>query len=304
MVLNHMPKVSVCIPTYNYAHFLKDAIDSVLAQTYRDFELLIIDNCSTDDTEEVAARYALVDDRISYFCNESNIGLTGNLNRCLEYATGEYVKILCADDLIEPDCIEKSVRILDDNANVALVYCTRQLVTINLQPIGTLSYADDNVIVGGSEVINACLLQGNIIGEPTAVLFRKSCAKRGFDPRYRQYVDLEMWLYILEQGTFAYIADILCKFRQHDGQGTHNNIRSLEFYDDAFLMFSDYFGKSYVTATFVQKQMSKFLIAYLVCTCDSGYSSGKLLAKIGEHYNIPLFISLLMVKKIKDVVLV
>src|SRR5688572_5713153 len=100
-----MPLVSVCIPTYNYAHLIADAIESVLRQTERDLELVVIDDCSTDDTEQVAARYA-DDPRFRFVRNPCNLGLFGNFNRCFELAEGEFVKVLCADDWLHERSIE------------------------------------------------------------------------------------------------------------------------------------------------------------------------------------------------------
>ena len=90
------PPVSVCIPTYNYGRFLGRAIESVLGQAFGDFELLVVDNASTDGTDELVAGYD--DPRLSYLRNERNLGLFGNFERCLELARSDLVKILCADD--------------------------------------------------------------------------------------------------------------------------------------------------------------------------------------------------------------
>src|SRR5687768_14893088 len=91
------PRVSVLIPTYNYARYLDEAIQSAIRQTFTDFEIIIVDNNSTDNTAEVISKY-LTDPRIRYYRNKSNIGLINNFNRCLELATGQYIKFLLADD--------------------------------------------------------------------------------------------------------------------------------------------------------------------------------------------------------------
>ena len=95
-----MPKVSVLIPTYNYARYIGEAIESVLNQTFTDFELIIIDDQSKDNTDEVVAKY-LHDPRVSYHKNPVNLGLVGNFNRALELANGEYIKFLLADDKLD-----------------------------------------------------------------------------------------------------------------------------------------------------------------------------------------------------------
>src|SRR5687767_8430509 len=116
------PKVSVLIPTYNYAHFLDETIQSVLNQTYSDYELIIVDNKSTDSTVELVGKY-LGDPRVRFYQNEKNLGLTGNWNKCLEYATGEYIKFLCADDKFHPEMLAKFVAVMEENPTVSLVTC-------------------------------------------------------------------------------------------------------------------------------------------------------------------------------------
>jgi glycosyltransferase involved in cell wall biosynthesis len=121
------PKVSVLIPTYNYAHFLDETIQSVLNQTYNDYELIIVDNKSTDDTLEVVDKY-LGDRRIHFYQNATNLGLSGNWNKCLEYATGEYIKFLCADDKFHPEMLRKFVSVMDENPTVSLVTCDKESI--------------------------------------------------------------------------------------------------------------------------------------------------------------------------------
>jgi glycosyltransferase involved in cell wall biosynthesis len=257
-----MPKVSVCIPAYNYANFLPDAIDSVLAQTWQDFELLVIDNCSTDDTRGVVSRYMAADPRISYVCNDTNIGPVKNLNRCLELATGEYIKILCADDLLLPECLEHMVRALDQHSTVSLVASGRKLVTSDLQPIRSLAYSFRKEHIPGAAAINRCLFSGNHIGEPTAVLFRKSDISRGFSCDYAQLVDLEMWFYLLEQGDFIFLPQDLCLFRQHAAQGTKTNLKTFNFLDDEEKLFNDFISKPYIAATPLNIFNWKFTMAW------------------------------------------
>ncbi len=294
---NKRCKVSVCIPTYNHAHFLIDAIESVLAQTFTDIELIVVDNCSTDNTKEVVDKIISVDRRVKYFCNEANIGPVKNLNRSLAYAHGEYVKILCADDMLEPTCLEKEVNVLDHHPRVVLVTSARLLVAKDLRTTGTLSYSDTFEIVDGFRAINRCLQHGNLIGEPSAVLFRRKLAGRGFEERYRQTIDLEMWFYLLEQGALASIPEALCKFRQHAEQWTKTNVRSLDFSDE-FLLLKDYLGKSYVTLHYFEKMIAKFNRANHIWHWGSDLSFGDKMARIAKNFNPILFVFMLFLKKI------
>jgi len=234
------PKVSVCIPTYNYGQFIPDAIESVLGQTFFDFELLVVDNCSTDNTKELVEIYSRRDARVAYFCNEENLGMVGNWNRCLKHASGEYVKILCADDLLAPTCLERQVLEFEKNPGVELVTCIRQMTTNDLRPTRELRYGNSYAVVEGADAIRTCFKYGNRIGEPTAVMFRRDHAHRGFDPQYSQLIDQEMWYHLLEKGKLAFVPEILCLFRQHQQQGTATSIRSLSFIDDGFLLYRKY----------------------------------------------------------------
>lgn len=240
------PRISVCVPTYNHARFLHDAIRSVLVQTRGDFELVVVDNASTDDTGEVVRRYAAADPRIRYRRNETNVGPGRNFNRCLEYASGELVKILCSDDTLEPECLERTAAVLETHPRVSLVATARNVVREDLSPVRTIGYSTGPIVEGGHRVIAKCMWHGNLIGEPTAVMFRKSHAARGFDPSYRQLVDLEMWFHLLERGDFAYLPEPLCRFRRHGGQQTWDHVGRSDFYDDFGRLFEEYVGKEYI----------------------------------------------------------
>jgi glycosyltransferase involved in cell wall biosynthesis len=123
------PKVSVCIPVFRGADFISDAIESVLAQDFRDFELLIVDDCSGDGTGKIIERYASQDPRIIYKVNDSNLGMVANWNNCLKMARGRYVKFLFQDDIfIFPDSLGKMVRILDAAPDVSLVASCRRVI--------------------------------------------------------------------------------------------------------------------------------------------------------------------------------
>jgi glycosyltransferase involved in cell wall biosynthesis len=116
------PRVSIGIPVYNGEKYLSQAIESALAQTYQDFELIICDNCSTDRTQEICEAYAIQDERVRYYRNEMNLGAAPNFNRAFELATGEYFQWLAADDLLAPTLLEKCVPILDADQSAVLCF--------------------------------------------------------------------------------------------------------------------------------------------------------------------------------------
>lgn len=259
------PLVSICIPTFNYARFLGDAISSARAQSYSNIEIVVIDNCSTDETPEIVEAFARQDPRIRYHRNESNIGMQGNFNCCLRAAAGKYVKFLCADDWLEPDCVERMVEMLEARSDVVLVACSRELADGNMRRQGHLAYAAKSQVREGAEVIRRCFFRGNLIGEPTAVMFRTFQAERGFSDAYKQIFDLEMWFYLLERGSFAFIPDPLCRLRQHEAQGTRGNLGSAKIIADRLRLFKEFAAKPYIRPSLLEKMLWDFRMAWLLC---------------------------------------
>src|SRR5438552_8302595 len=119
------PQVSVCIPTYNGAAYLTDCLDSVVSQTYSSFEVLVVDDCSADASAEIARTYARRDSRIRVFVNETNLGLVGNWNRCVQLARNEWIKFVFQDDLIRPECLERMLAVAVESGK-PIVSCARE----------------------------------------------------------------------------------------------------------------------------------------------------------------------------------
>lgn len=253
------PRVSVCIPSYNYAHYLPDAVGSVLAQTFTDYELVIVDNCSTDGTEEVVARFVRSGVPLRFLRNDRNLGQAGNFNRCIELARGQYVQILCADDTLEPTCLAKLAAALDGHPSASLAAAARFLVDERLSPVKILAYSNRFAEESGHDVILRCLLKGNLIGEPSSVMFRIGRASRGFTDLYRQIIDLEMWFHLLEQGDFVFLPEPLSKFRQHGGQQTWENLRDPAFFDDMYRIFNEYIDRDYIRMSRPRKEFLKIV---------------------------------------------
>jgi glycosyltransferase involved in cell wall biosynthesis len=116
------PRVSIGLPVYNGENYLAEAIDSILAQTFEDFELIISDNASTDRTQEICEAYAAKDGRIRYYRSEVNKGSAWNFNRVFELARGEYFKWAAHDDYIAPEYLARAVEVLDQDPSVVLSY--------------------------------------------------------------------------------------------------------------------------------------------------------------------------------------
>lgn len=129
MIMQHRPRVSIGLPVYNGENFLADAIDSVLAQTFTDFELVISDNASTDRTESICRAYTAQDARIRYYRVDQNKGAAWNYNRVFQLSAGDYFRWLAHDDKLAPDLLQKSVQVLDAHPDVVL--CSTWVVDID-----------------------------------------------------------------------------------------------------------------------------------------------------------------------------
>jgi glycosyltransferase involved in cell wall biosynthesis len=213
--------VSLCIPSYRGAAHIAATIESALAQTFSDFELLIVDDDSPDETAEVVSRY--VDPRLRFLRNERRVGAEANWNRCLDLARGRYFKLLPQDDLLAPRCLARQVDVLesDKGDRLALVFCARTIIDGNTRAIMSRGYPSRRGgVICSRSLVRRCLRRGtNLIGEPAGVLFRTALARRvgGFDASLGYVVDLDYWFRLLLEGDAYYIAEKLASFRVSSG---------------------------------------------------------------------------------------
>jgi glycosyltransferase involved in cell wall biosynthesis len=218
------PRISVLIPTYRYAGYLREALDSVLAQDFADFEVLVSDDCSGDGSAEILAEYAARDARVRAHVHPKNVGMVQNWNWCLRESRGEYVKFVFGDDMLaRPDALGKLAALLDAHPAAALATSARSVIDEKSRVTDVWSPLAAAGLHGSGDTMLRCLAEGNIVGEPTAVMFRRSAGARGFSEGYGQLVDLEMWLHLLERGPLVYSTEPLCAFRRHPLQRTEAN---------------------------------------------------------------------------------
>ena len=215
------PTVSVCIPTYRGAAHIAETIESALAQTFTDFELIIVDDASPDETGQVVARYR--DARLRYVRSEGNAGVEENWNRCLRFARGRYFKLLPHDDLIAPDCLARQVAVLeaDNDERLALVFCARRVIDSRSRALTTRHYPRHRGgVIPARAVVRNCICSGtNLLGEPGGVLFRMALARRvgAFDASLRIVTDLDYWFRLLLHGDAYYLPERLASFRVSQG---------------------------------------------------------------------------------------
>jgi len=281
------PKVSVLIPTYNYARYLPEAIESVLGQDFQDFELLISDDCSTDNSAEVIARYAARDSRIHFQIHPKNLGMVENWNWCLSQARGEYIKFIFGDDkLLSPSAIGKMAALMENDPAISLVSTASNVIDARSAAIETRNNFQP-CIYDGKIVIVRCLEQpANLIGEPTLVMFRKEQAARGFDARYRQLADLEMWFHLLDNGKFAHLGEPLCAFRRHDSQQTNANRKSGKTEVESLWLLEAYFVRPWLQKMATRQML--FAQIYSLRKFPAAQASGtleKMKLQLGAGWN-------------------
>lgn len=163
--MNNTPKVSIVLPCYNGAALLGQAIESCINQTFKDWELIIVNDCSTDNTLEVANMYAQKDERIHVYTNEKNSKLPASLNNGFRRATGEYWTWTSDDNIFHPDMLETMVTYLDEHEDVGCVVSDSYVIDENGNIIGEKIVPDD---------LNSKMMLNNYVG--ASFMYRKECA--------------------------------------------------------------------------------------------------------------------------------
>ncbi|BAZ10229.1 putative glycosyl transferase [Calothrix sp. NIES-4071] len=226
-----MTKVSVIIPAYNAMRYLPQTLDSVLQQTFTDFEVVIVNDGSSDNIAEWAPQ--LKDSRVRLI-TQANQGVSAARNKGIANSTGEYIAFLDADDLWAPEYLEKQFNYLDKHPHVGVVYTWTKLIDEFGKPINRIfaSHAEG--------MIWKKLLNDDVISTGSSAMVRRLCIDDigGFDTQLAHAEDLDFWLRIAKKYEFAVIKEPLSSYRQHPGSVTKNRdkmMRGLQtVYEKAF----------------------------------------------------------------------
>lgn len=208
------PRVTVLMSVYNGERFLRESIDSVLAQTFRDFELLLINDGSSDGSRAILADRAS-DARIRIIDNERNIGLTASLNAGLAAARGEYVARHDADDVAAPTRLEKQVRALDERPEIAVLGTAVRTIDEHGRQLRSTAFPRCTTPIS---------IRWQLLFEPpfahSSVMFRRSVVFEmlgGYDERYRTSQDFELWSRVARTHALSNLPEALIDFRSHGG---------------------------------------------------------------------------------------
>jgi glycosyltransferase involved in cell wall biosynthesis len=221
-----MPKVSIVVPNYNHARFLRRRIESVLQQTFQDFEVILLDDCSTDESRTLLSSYA-GDPRVRIEFNAVNSGSTfKQWNKGVGMARGEYVWIAESDDYADERLLERLVAVLDADPTVIFAYCRSWRVTEDDQKNGFgdwyLDYLDPqrwtaDFLADGTEECRDYFAYSNPVPNASAVVFRRARYERvgGSDETLRLCGDWKLWAAMALQGRIAYLGEPLNYYRSH-----------------------------------------------------------------------------------------
>lgn len=251
------PKISIITVTHNREAFIREAIDSILAQTFKDWELLVIDDASTDNTENIVNEYILKDPRIKYFKNEKNLGIARTRNKGLELALGEYIAPLDSDDKwLDNSKLQKQVEFLDINQDYALL--GGGIIHIDANSNNTKKV----LFPVYDSVIRNIILQFNPFVQST-LLFRKKVALDlgGYSTSYMICDDYDLWLKIGLKYKFTNIPQVLAGYRIHGTNITHTKrLTTAREILEIVKLYAPYYKRPYLG---ILKAYMRILLSYI-----------------------------------------
>lgn len=214
-----IPEISVIMSVYNGETYLREAIESVINQTFHNWELVIINDCSTDATGEILAEFSSKDERIKVYTNEVNLKLPTSLNKAISLCSGKYIARMDADDICIPDRFEKQYKFMEENKDVALSSCRFMTVKNGVYMSGGAGGRCDN------DTLKAMLLVTNPILHPGVIAKAEVMKKFNYDTSLTCTEDLELWTRMaMEKQKMEIIPECLLIYRLHDKQITSTTL--------------------------------------------------------------------------------
>ncbi len=215
--------VSVCLPTYNGAAFIEEALRSILNQSYQDFELIVVDDGSTDKTRDIVQSFS--DPRIQLHRNPEQLGIPANWNRCLDLAQGEFACVFHQDDVMQPENLERKVHLLGADETVGFVHSGVETLVDASAPSPMADWfetATEDGVWDGLAYFRTLLLRGNRICAPTVLARRQALLEQGgFDQDLGFACDYAMWLKLCVTHQVAFLAQPLVGYRWHGENASH-----------------------------------------------------------------------------------
>jgi hypothetical protein len=237
-MITRPPRLSVTVLNYNYARFLSGCLESILSQSYTDFEVLVIDDCSTDDSLRVIDPY-LRDPRVRLISHAKNSGFVSSLIEGVEASSAPFLTVISADDLVlNRSAFEQQMRLLDSHPTTSFCYASWTYVNMEAKPVGDVApFSEDHVWSGEREFREFCT---RFYVLHTGTIIRRSAyeAVGGYDSSIRYTLDNTLWAQLCGAGDVAYVAEPLYGYRTHGANMSHNR-RALRATVDEFVRLVD-----------------------------------------------------------------
>ena len=217
--MNIVPKISLIMSVYNGEDYLAETVESVLCQTFTEWEFIIINDCSTDNTSKILAEYASKDARVKVHTNKTNLRLPSSLNKALSLAEGKYIARMDADDICMPDRLQKQYDFMEANPNVDLSSCRFLTLKNGVYSSGGCGGKGD------SESIKALLLVTNPLLHPGIIAKADVIKELGYDKNFTCTEDMELWTrFVLNNKRVEILSEYLMIYRLHDKQITETTL--------------------------------------------------------------------------------
>jgi len=277
MISNNNPKVSIVLPTYNGARYLKSSVESCLNQTHKNIELVIVDDCSTDETPDIVRSYN--DPRIRYVRNETNQRLPRSLNIGFALATGDYLTWTSDDNEFLPHAIENMLKILREDQAVDFVYAD---YTARYWESGETEQRrlPDQLNLDEENFIGACFLYTRRVYETVG----------GFDPKYELVEDYEYWIRISKQFRLKHIPQFLYIYGEHRKSLKGSRMISINLFDRVLK-----YRYGFITLAQLMEQMNRFLVISIDCRKSISQLTDLWLKTIRQMYNMSFSLSILFI---------
>ncbi len=272
--MNNLLKVSILIPVYNREKLILETLKSAVNQTYQNTEIIVVDNKSKDNTFQIVNEFAKYHQNLKVYQNEKNIGPVKNWRKCLDYSTGEYVKILFSDDLIAPNFIEKTLPYLKNNDDVGFVFTGTEIFNNNLEKRERAYFIGDTGIYNSNKFIESSLLGRSLLScsfpvSPGNALFRKKDIEKNLIIDIPNNLNLDfnklgagndLLIFLLtakDYPKFAFVNESLAFFRSHENSITIGMSNEASLY---YLIAMVYFVNNFVKDQKLKKKFNTRLL--------------------------------------------
>lgn len=279
-----MSSVDIVVPCYRYGHFLRECVESVLAQQEVEVRILVIDDASPDDTAEVATELTTQSSRVTFVRHATNKGHIATYNEGIDWATADYYMILSADDYLLPGALASAASLMDAHPNVGLTYS--RAVTLDHCGTNALNVVDEAKgaawrVLPGLEFIKLCRAR-NIVPTPTAVV-RTSLQRRlgGYRPELPHSGDLEMWLRLAAHSAVGVSEAYHAVYRRHSENmsllfATSSCLPDLQQRKAAFDCFINSWGDTLQSPEKIHRRLSWFLACDAVTFASAAFNEGEM----------------------------